>query len=116
LHIIIIVGVIDDDYFAVTRRPEDFAVEVAKSFLANSSSREVSTTGEEGPLTGVALEALPCSNTKEQRRRDEISNGDPGGGGDPDGIGDSLCIVRRGLPSAEGERSRLAPFLFSIGG
>jgi hypothetical protein len=56
-----------------------------KSFQVNSSSREVSTTSEEGSLTGLAPEALPCSNTEGQRRRDETSDGDPGGGGDPDG-------------------------------
>jgi hypothetical protein len=64
----------------------------------------VSTTSEEGPLTGVALEALLCSKTDEQQRRDETSDEDPGGGGDPDGT------------SAEGERSRLMTFLSSIGG
>jgi hypothetical protein len=64
LHRLIIVGVINDDYLAITRRPEDVTVELTKKFfLANSSSREVSTTSEEMSLTGVTLEALPCSNT-----------------------------------------------------
>jgi hypothetical protein len=88
-----------------------------KSFLANSSSREVSTTGEEGPLTGVVPEALPCSNIGEQRRRDETSDGDPGGGGDPDGAGGGVFASSgREFPSVEGERSRLTPLLSSIGG
>jgi hypothetical protein len=59
LHLVIVVGVVDDNYLVITRRPEDIAVEVAESFLVNSSSREVSTTSEEGPLTGVIPEALP---------------------------------------------------------
>jgi hypothetical protein len=117
LHLVVVVRVVNDDYLAVARRPEDVAVEVAKNFLANSSSQEVSTTSEEGPLTGVAPEAPPCSNTEEQRRRDETSDGDPGGGGDPDDTGIGVfASSSRGLPSAEGERSRLTPFLSSIGG
>jgi hypothetical protein len=84
---LVVVRVVDDDYLAVIRRAEDVTVEVAKNFLANSSSREVSTTNEEGPLTGVTPEAPPCSNTKEQRWHDETFDWDPGGGGDPDGIG-----------------------------
>jgi hypothetical protein len=47
-----------------------------KRFLANSSSREVSTTSEEGSLTGVVPKALPCSNIGEQRRRDKTFDGD----------------------------------------
>jgi hypothetical protein len=42
---------------------------------------------EEGSIIGVFPEALPCSKTGEQGRRDETSDGDPGGGGDPDGTG-----------------------------
>jgi hypothetical protein len=88
-----------------------------KRFLANSSSREVSTTSEEESLTGVVPEALPCSNTSEQQWCDETFNGDPGGGGDPDGAsGEFFASSGRGLPSAEGERSRLMPLLSSIGG
>jgi hypothetical protein len=88
-----------------------------KSFPVNSSLREVSTTSEEGPLTGVIPEALPYSNTGEQRRCDETSDGDPGGGGDPDGVGGGVfALSDRGFPSAEGERSCLMPFLSSIGG
>jgi hypothetical protein len=61
-----------------------------KSFLVNSSSREVSTTSEEGSLTKVVPEVLPCSNTGGQRRHDETSDGDPGGGGDPDSAGGGI--------------------------
>jgi hypothetical protein len=71
-----------------------------KSFLANYSSREVSTTSEEGSLTGVAAEALSYSNTDEQRRRDETYDGDPRGGGYPDGTsGGVFASSGRGLPS-----------------
>jgi hypothetical protein len=87
-----------------------------KSFLANSSSREVSTTSEEGSLTRVVPKALSCSNIGERRRRDETSDRDPGGGGDPDGAGGGVFASSgRGFPSAEGERSHLTPFLSSIG-
>jgi hypothetical protein len=85
LRIVVVVRVINDDYFA--------------------SSREVSTTSEEGPLTGVAPEALPCSNTDEQQWHNETSDGDPGGGGDPDGTGGGVFASSgRGKPSAERER------------
>jgi hypothetical protein len=88
-----------------------------KSFLTSSASREVSTMNEEGSIISVFLEALPCSNTDEQGRRDETSDGDPDGGGDPDGVGDGvLTSLGRGLPSVEGERSRLMPLLSFIGG
>jgi hypothetical protein len=70
LHLIIVA---DDDYLAVTRRPEDVAVEVAKKL-----SSELLITRS----TGIRVFA---------------SSG-------------------RGLPSAEGEWSRLTPFLSSIGG
>jgi hypothetical protein len=51
------------------------------------------------------------------RGHDETSDRDPGGGGDPDGAsGGVLASSGRGLPSAEGECSRLRPLLSSIGG
>jgi hypothetical protein len=34
LRIVIVVGVIDDDYLAVTRRPEDVVVEVVEKLFA----------------------------------------------------------------------------------
>jgi hypothetical protein len=52
-----------------------------------------------------------------QGQRDEATNGDLGGGGDPDGAGGGVSTSPgKGLPPAEGERSRLVPLLFSIGG
>jgi hypothetical protein len=117
LRLVVVVGVINDDYLAVTRRHEDATVEVAKKFSSELLVMRVSITSEEKPLTGVAPEAPPCSNTEEQWRRDETSDGDPGGGGDPDGTGiGDFASSSRGLPSAEGGRSRLMPFLPSIGG
>jgi hypothetical protein len=80
-------------------------------------SREVSAMSEEGSSIGIFLEALPCSNTSEQGPRDEATDGDPSGGGDPDGAGGGVSMSpSNGLPSMEGERSRLVPLLFSIGG
>jgi hypothetical protein len=47
----------------------------------------------------------------------EISDGDLGGSGDPDGTGGGvLASLGEGLPSVEGERERLVPLLTSIGG
>jgi hypothetical protein len=88
-----------------------------KSFLAISSSRKVSTINEEGSSIGIFSEALPCSNISEQGRRDEATDGDPGGGRDPDGVGGGVSASPgKVLPSTEGERSRLVPLLSSIGG
>jgi hypothetical protein len=57
------------------------------------------------------------SNTGKQWRREEISDRDPGSGGDLDGTGGGvLASLGEGLPSAEGERKRLVPLLSSIGG
>jgi hypothetical protein len=76
-----------------------------------------SSEDEERSIIGVFSEVLPCSNTGEQGRHDETSDRDPGGGRDPDGASDGvLASLGRGLPSAEGERSRLMPLLSSIGG
>jgi hypothetical protein len=56
-------------------------------------------------------------NTSEQGRRDETTEGDPGGGGDPDGASGGVSASSgKGLPLAEGEGSRLVPLLSSIGG
>jgi hypothetical protein len=83
-----------------------------KSFLVNSSSQEVSTTSEEGPLTGVTPEAPPCSNTEEQRWRDETSDWDPGGGGDPDGTDIGVFASSgRGIPSVKRRAFTLDAFL-----
>jgi hypothetical protein len=45
---------------------------------------------EEGSIIRVFPEELPYSNTGEQGWRDETSDGDPGGGGDPDGADDGV--------------------------
>jgi hypothetical protein len=56
-------------------------------------------------------------NIGEQGRREEISDGDPGGDGDPDGTGGGvLASLGNGLPSGEGECSRLMPLWSSIDG
>jgi hypothetical protein len=65
----------------------------------------------------MSLEGPPCSNTGEQGQCEETSEGDPGGGGDPDGTGGGALVLLGGeLPSTEGERSRLRPLLSSIVG
>jgi hypothetical protein len=66
LCLTVVIGVVEDDYLAITRRPEDVTVETAKNFLASSSLREVSTMNDEGSIIGVFPEVLPCSNTDEQ--------------------------------------------------
>jgi hypothetical protein len=72
---------------------------------------------KERSIIRTFLEEPPCSNTGEQGRRDEIFDGDPGGGGDPDGAdGGVFASLGEGLPSAEGERPRLMPLLSSNGG
>jgi hypothetical protein len=72
---------------------------------------------EEGLSIGIFPEALPCSNTSEQGWHDGATDGDSGGSGDPDGAGGGVSASPgKGLPSAEGERSRLVPILSSIGG
>jgi hypothetical protein len=56
----------------------------------------------------------PYSNTNGQGRH-EVSNGDPGDGGDPDGAkGGVLVSLGDGLPSLVGERECLVPLLSSI--
>jgi hypothetical protein len=63
------------------------------------------------------LEEPPCSNTGEQGQREEISNEDSGGGGDPDDTdGGVLVSLGEGLPSGEGESSRLMLLWSSIDG
>jgi hypothetical protein len=95
----------------------------SKSFLVNSASREVSamkfssSEGKERSITGVFSEELPCSKTGEQGWREEVSDGDPGGGGDPDGTsGGVVASLDEGFPSGEGEHSRLMPLWSSIDG
>jgi hypothetical protein len=72
---------------------------------------------EEWSSIGIFSEALPCSNTSEQGRRNEATDGDPGGGGDLDDVGGGVSVSSgKGLPPAEGECSCLVPLLSSIGG
>jgi hypothetical protein len=95
-----------------------------KSLLVNSSSHETSATShsssedEERSTTGAFLEPPPpYSNTSEQGRHEEISDGDPGDGGYPDNAdGGVLVSLGDGLPSLKRERERLVPLLsFIIG-
>jgi hypothetical protein len=59
----------------------------------------------------------PNSNTDEQGRREEVSDGDLGDGGDPDGTGGGvLTSLGEGLSFAEGEHERLVHLLSSIDG
>jgi hypothetical protein len=61
------------------------------------------------------MKGAPCSNTDERGQREVISDGDPSGGGDPDGIGGGVLVsLGEGLLSVEGEHGRLVPFLSSI--
>jgi hypothetical protein len=50
------------------------------------------------------LEGPACSNIGERGWQEETSDGDLGGGGEPDGAGEGvLASLDDGLPSAEGE-------------
>jgi hypothetical protein len=70
---------------------------------------------EDRSTTGIFSEGPPCSNTDEQGRREEISDGDPGGDGDPDSTGGGVKPpLDDEEPSLEGERERLVPLLSSI--
>jgi hypothetical protein len=92
-----------------------------KSFLANSSSREVSATepsslGDKArSTTGTGSEGSPCSHRGKQRRRDEVTGGDCVSGGHPERDGGGVeALLGEEDPSSEGERGRLRFFLFSI--
>jgi hypothetical protein len=77
----------------------------------------LSSKDKERSIIRTFPEEPPCSNTSEQGWRDEISDGDPGGGGDPDGAGGGvLASLGEGLPSTDGERSHLMDLFSSIGG
>jgi hypothetical protein len=81
------------------------------------SDKFSSSEDKERSIIGVFLEEPPCSNTGEQGRREEIFDGDPDGGGDPDDTGGGvLTSLGEGLSSREGERSRLMPLWSSIDG
>jgi hypothetical protein len=92
-----------------------------KSFLASSSSHEVSAKESSSPedearsTIGTGSEGPPCSHGGKQRRRDEVSGGDCIGGGDPERDGCGLeALLEEEDPSSEGERGRLRFFLSSI--
>ena len=68
-------------------------------------------------IIGAFPEEPPYSKIGEQGRREEIFDGDLGGGGDPDSVdGGVLALLGEGFPSGEGERSRLMPLWSSIDG
>jgi hypothetical protein len=76
-----------------------------------------SSSEDERSITGAYPKELPCSKTGEQGRREEISDGDPGGSGDPDGAdGGVLASLGKEFSSGEGERSHLMPLWSSIDG
>jgi hypothetical protein len=74
-----------------------------------------SSEGEDRSTTRAFMVGPPCSNTSERGSREDTSVGDPGGDGVPDGAdGGVLASLATGLPSAEGECSRLMPLLPSM--
>jgi hypothetical protein len=94
-------------------------VEVTKKFLGELrvSDEVFPSEDKERSIIRAFLKELPYSNTGEQGRCEEISNRDPGGGGDTDGTGGGvLASLGEGLPSGEGEQSRLMPLWSSIDG
>jgi hypothetical protein len=61
--------------------------------------RSSSFEDEDRSITGAFLEP-PCLNTGEQGRREDFSDGDPGGGGDPAGAdGGVLASLVKDFPS-----------------
>jgi hypothetical protein len=92
-----------------------------KNLLLNSSSREVSgmrpssSYDEERSTTGTFSKGPPRSNTGKQGLHEEISNGDPDGGGDPHSTSGGVeQLLSEEEPSFEGEREHLVPLLSSI--
>jgi hypothetical protein len=93
-----------------------------KSFLANSSSRDVSAMDSSSPedkaksKTGTGSEGTPCSHGGKQRRRDEVTGRDCVGGGHPerDGGGVEALLGEEDPSSGGGGRGRLRFFLSSI--
>jgi hypothetical protein len=92
-----------------------------KSFLASSSSREVSVKKSSLPedearsTIGTGSEGPPCSYGGKQRRYDEVLGGDCIGGGDPDKDGGGVeALLGEEDPSLEGERGHLRFFLSFI--
>jgi hypothetical protein len=76
-----------------------------------------SSEDEDRSITRAFPLILPCSNTGEQGLHEEISDGDSGGGGDPNGVGgEVLTSLDEGFPSTEGEREHFMHLLSSISG
>jgi hypothetical protein len=101
--------------------PRSLQLRSPKSFLANSSSREVSgmrpysSKDEDRSTTRTFSEGSPCSNTDEPGRHEEISDGDPGGGGDLESVDGGIELpLGEEEPSLEGEPERLVPLLSFI--
>jgi hypothetical protein len=81
--------------------------------MAGPSSSE----DEDRSITGAFPEGPPYSNTSEQGQREHTFDGDPGGGGDPDGpSGGVLVLLGDRLPFLEGEWARLLHLWSSIVG
>jgi hypothetical protein len=98
-------------------------VEVAEELLGeliipqDAGMRPSSSEDEDRSTTRTFSEGPPCSNTGERGRHKEISDKDPGGGGDPDGAdGGVEPPLGEEEPSLEGEQARLVPLLSSIVG
>jgi hypothetical protein len=89
-----------------------------KSFLANTSSREVSgkisSSSQYISTTKILSEVPSCSYIGVGDQLDETSGREPGGGGDPDGDGGGIEALPDEEDSSEGERERLMPLLSSI--
>jgi hypothetical protein len=90
--------------------PRTLRLRSPNSLLVNSSSCEVSGMipssfkDEDRSTTRTFSEGLPCSNTDEQGWHEEISDGDPGDGGDPDSVGGGVePPLGDEEPSLEGE-------------
>jgi hypothetical protein len=78
-------------------------------------SAKTFSSSEERSTTGTFSEGLPYSKPGEWRQSEEISNGDPSGGGDPDGADSEVeALLGDEDPSLEGGWGRLVPLLSSI--
>jgi hypothetical protein len=116
------IEITEDDDLTVAGRPKDVVVEVTKKssnefLISRDISDETFLIRRWRKFHHWSLPRVPCSNTGEQGWHEEISNGDPSGGGDLDGIdGGVLVSLGDGIPSLEGERERLVSLLSSIVG
>jgi hypothetical protein len=72
---------------------------------------------KERSIIGALPEEPPCLKTGEQGWREEIFDGNRGGGGDLDDTdGGVLVLLGKRFPSGEGDRSHLMPLWCSIDG